>query len=205
MAHDSAFDSEMLDEVLTGQRTADGLLARAFLFRRSAALSWQVSSQANRAIDDAIDSGMPMRKVAELASSLNGDWRLITIAVYQDAVALELALKSIVAKQSSYDAAEKLGHKLHALIVAVANDFPLTDHEERLVWNLDQALLWQGRYPTPLSSQIQKGVHRRPSTRSPDKSNMAGEIHHADQVAISHFFERVSALATAAGVQSIPA
>jgi hypothetical protein len=75
-----------------------------------------------------------------------------------------------------------------------------TPARDRLIWNLEQALIWQGRYPTPLARQITKGVHRRPSKRVRGKSSMAGEIFHEDRLLIDDVFGEVAAIAISQGV-----
>jgi hypothetical protein len=202
MPFDSAHDPAVIDNVLRELRTADNLFTRAHLFRRSASLCWEVSWAANRKINEAADRGASIQELHALADEVNKDWRLITIATYQEAVALELCLKSIVAARAGYDEAEGWGHNLRPLIDGNAPMVISTPARDRLIWNLEQALIWQGRYPTPLARQITKGVHRRPSKRVSGKSNTAGEIFHEDRLLIDDVFSEVAAIAISQVSQS---
>jgi len=200
MPFDSAHDPAIIDDVLREFRTAGHLFTRAHLFRSSAALCWTVSWTANQKINKASDRGADIKELHVLANEVNNDWRLITVAIYQEAVALELCLKSIVAVRAGYDEAERSGHNLRKLVDDNAPLIVSSPERDRLIWNMEQALIWQGRYPTPLATQINKGLHRRPSKRVSGKSNMAGEIFHEDRPLIDEVFGEVEAIANSKGV-----
>jgi hypothetical protein len=212
MPYEAPFDAKLIDDTLVEARTAHDLRTRAHLFRKSAALSWGVSWAANQELNRAAESHLPRKELQKVVARINGDWRLLRMAIFQESVALELCLKAVVAKRTSYDQAENCGHKLMEMARAIdANCVEAHETTKTIIWHLEQALLWQGRYPAPRKISLTRGDHRRPHTKDPKKSAMAGALFHNDKPAIDAIFqhfdniaesERVTLLDAYAGASS---
>ncbi|ABD88091.1 hypothetical protein [Rhodopseudomonas palustris] len=202
MAYEPPFDAKILDETLIEARTPHDLRTRSHLFRRAAGLIWDVSWAANQEVNGAFNRGLSRSEITEIVDRVNGDWRLIQIAIFQEAVALELCLKSILAQRSNYDYAESRGHQLRSILREIDSTMHDSDHgAETIVWHLEQALVWQGRYPTPKKKSLAKGDHRRTHSNIPTMSEMAGVLFHTHRPEIDTLFLRIDAIAAAEGIE----